>query len=114
MYYYFKKKEEILDVVLDEEMNEFYLKFKKVVEKEIDFYVKLKIYIVIKIKIVEFKVKVYVFLIENDNYYFDFNNYFKKMWFLYDDKELVLIIFILKYGVVFGSIYGDKLNGENV
>ncbi|TXB53263.1 TetR/AcrR family transcriptional regulator, partial [Phaeodactylibacter luteus] len=71
LYYYFKKKEEILDAVLDEEMNEFYLKFKKAVEKETDFHAKLKTYIVTKIKTVESKVKAYAFLIENDNHYFD-------------------------------------------
>lgn len=104
LYYYFKNKEEILDAVLEEEMKDFYLQLKVAVEKAETFEEKLKVYIVTKIKAIESKVKDYAFLIDNDEHYFDFNNYFKKMRFLYDDKELKLITSLFQYGIKTGSI----------
>jgi AcrR family transcriptional regulator len=113
LYYYFKSKEEILDAVLDKEMKDFYLQFETAMEKESTFEEKLRTYIITKIKTVESKVKDYAFLIENDDHYFDFNNYFKKMRFLYDNKELRLITSLFQHGLETGVIDEKNLSEEN-
>lgn len=113
LYYYFKSKEEILDAVLEDEMKDFYLRFKVAVEEAETFEEKLKTYIVTKIKTIESKVKDYAFLIDNDDHYFDFNNYFKKMRFLYDDKELKLITLVFKHGIASGKINAENFSEEN-
>lgn len=113
LYYYFKSKEEILNAVLDKEMKDFYLQFETAMEKESTFEEKLRTYIITKIKTVESKVKDYAFLIENDDHYFDFNNYFKKMRFLYDNKELRLITSLFQHGLETGVIDEKNLSEEN-
>lgn len=113
LYYYFKNKDEILDAVVEEEMLQVFLKCKHAVDRETDFSAKLKTYITTKIKVLEEKLARYSFLIENDSHYFDFSSYFKKMRFLYDDKEVALIKSIFKRGVESGSIGAKTSEGDN-
>lgn len=112
LYYYYKNKEEILDAVLEEEMREFYLQLEAAVKRVGTFEEKLKAYILTKIRTVESKVKEYEFLIENDEHYFDFNNYFKRMRFLYDDKELRLISSLFQEGVDERKVNEEIFNEE--
>lgn len=112
LYYYFKKKEEILDAVIEEEMNNFFLSYKKAVEAESEFHAKLKVYISSKIKSILYQREKYKFLMNNDVHYFDFNTYFKKMRFLYDDKEIELVKSIFKCGIEANILDKSKLEGD--
>lgn len=113
LYYYFKSKEEILDIVVENEMKNFFLSCKKAVEEKKEFRDKILAYIFTKIKLLEDKLKQYQVLIQSESHYLDFSNYFKKVRFLYDEKEIKLISSILETGVKSGRISGDKLRGRN-
>lgn len=114
LYYYFKSKDEILDAVVEEEMLEVFIRCRDAVDRETDFGAKLKTYIITKIKVLEEKLARYRFLIETDAHYFDFSSYFKKMRFLYDDKEVVLIKSIFKRGIESGAIRPTMVEEENI
>ncbi|MGH1433615.1 MAG: TetR/AcrR family transcriptional regulator [Lewinella sp.] len=112
LYYYFKNKEEILDAVVEEEMKEFFRRCKNAVDREHEFNAKLKVYITTKIDILEEKQTKYQFLIDNDLHHFGFSNYFKRVRFLFDGSEVLLIKSILQRGVESGNISGNSMAGD--
>lgn len=112
LYYYFKSKEEILDAVIYDDLKQIQLQVSQAVAQQQDFKSKLEAYIHSKIDVLKEKRNTYKFLIDNDLHYFDFNNYFKKMRFLYDEKEIILIKSILESAGASKEVDLDKVQGQ--
>lgn len=102
LYYYFKNKEEIIDEVIKQEMNDFFYGVKKAVEKEEDPFDKLKTYIVVKTKTLKHKANLYRFAIETEGEE-DINIQFKKLRERYDHEEIALIVSIIHLGIEKGK-----------
>jgi AcrR family transcriptional regulator len=114
LYYYFKNKEEIFDLVGSQELSDFYETVKKAVDKEPDPVAKLKTYIVVKIKTLRGKANLYRSAIE-DSPYGSLNGKFKMFQTKYDAEEINMIASILYLAIEKGKIRAsEKKNVKDI
>ena len=112
LYYYFKNKEEIFDAVVKGEMDDFFFKVKRAVDKEEGVENKLKTYYIKKVTLLQKKVKQYQILIENDEHHFDMHHYFSINLKENGQRELDLIISFLDVGVANGLFNKEAIAGQ--
>jgi len=99
LYYYFKSKDEIFDEVMKQEMDDFFSQVKTAVDQEVDAQMKLKTYIIAKIKALNDKINLYRNVIDFQPQFIIINDVFSKLREKYDVAELELISSILRLGV---------------
>lgn len=99
LYYYFKSKDEIFDEVIKQEMDDFFSQVKTAVDQEVDAQMKLKTYIIAKIKALNDKIEMFKNAIELQPSTLTMNGFFAKLREKYDVAELELISSILRLGV---------------
>lgn len=99
LYYYFKSKDEIFDEVMKQEMDDFFSQVKTAVDQEVDAQMKLKTYIIAKIKALNDKIEMFKNAIELQPSTITMNGFFAKLREKYDVAELELISSILRLGV---------------
>lgn len=99
LYYYFKSKDEIFDEVIKQEMDDFFSQVKTAVDIEVDAQMKLKTYIIAKIRALNDKIEMFRNAIELQPSTLTINGFFTKLREKYDVAELELISSILRLGV---------------
>lgn len=99
LYYYFKSKDEILEAVIKQEIDDFYGKVKSAVDIEDDAKRKLKTYIIAKIRTLNEKKILYRNVIDFQPQIITINDLFSRLREKYDMAELELISSIFKLGI---------------
>jgi AcrR family transcriptional regulator len=94
LYYYFKSKDEIFEVVVKEEMNEVFNAVRVAVNRQKNTYNKLRAFVETRLKEVKNKATLYSFTIEYDDYAL-LSNYAAKLNDYFYNQEFELISGIL-------------------
>lgn len=109
LYYYFKSKEEIFDIVLIKEMNEIFKLVKKAVSKEKKFEGKIKAYVLTNL--IELRKRANIYSIVKSEIFQD-EGFIKKLREKFDTQELNVIRSILNFGIKNNEI--KKLTKEEL
>ncbi len=107
LYYYFKSKEEIFDVVLMKEMNEVQDAVRKAVAKETSFETKMRTYVITNLN--EIRKRTNMYSIVKAEITMD-DGFIKKLRSIFDTQELEDVKEIINFGIRNGEIknFGAK------